>query len=188
MLYQQLKKYQAKTEQEQNDIQKILFELKHNQNIYYRSSLSMHITVSAIIIDQFKTKVLFIYHNIYDAWGWVGGHADGDEDLYRVAFKEIEEETGLNKVSLLMDDILMVDVLPVIAHQKNGEKVSEHYHANITYLFEANEYDQLRVNPQENQAVKWFTFSDALNIVSENHMIPVYKKAFDFIQSLYNNK
>ena len=33
-----------------------------------------------------------IYHNIYDSWAWVGGHADGDEDLVHVVKKEIEEQ------------------------------------------------------------------------------------------------
>ena len=30
--------------------------------------------------DPTRTKVLMCYHNIYDSWSWLGGHADGDRE------------------------------------------------------------------------------------------------------------
>ena len=37
-----------------------------------------------------------VYHNIYDSWSWLGGHADGETDLLAVALREVKEETGLD--------------------------------------------------------------------------------------------
>ena len=47
-----------------------------------------------------------IHHNIYNSWGWTGGHADGNSDLIKVAIKEAQEETGIKHVKPIIDDIL----------------------------------------------------------------------------------
>ena len=64
-----------------------------------------HFTASCWIVNKEKTKVLMVYHNIYDSWSWTGGHADGDEDLLRVSLKEAKEETGLKNVESLSNKI-----------------------------------------------------------------------------------
>ena len=46
-------------------------------------------------MNKDKTKVLMIYHNIYNSWSWTGGHADGDEDLLYVAIKEAKKKQVL---------------------------------------------------------------------------------------------
>ena len=33
-----------------------------------------------------------VYHNIYQSWSWLGGHADGETDLLSVAIREVKEE------------------------------------------------------------------------------------------------
>ena len=40
-------------------------------------------------------RVLLTHHRKLDRWLQLGGHADGDRDLARVALKEAEEESGL---------------------------------------------------------------------------------------------
>ena len=52
-----------------------------------------------------------------------------------------------------------------------------HLHLNVTYLAEADEKDTLLVNEEENQAVKWFSFEEALTAPSEKWMVDrIYKK------------
>lgn len=52
-----------------------------------------------------------------------------------------------------------------------------HLHFNVTYLAEADEEEALRVNEEENQAVKWWTFEEALEVSTEPWMVEnVYKK------------
>ena len=52
-----------------------------------------------------------------------------------------------------------------------------HLHFNVTYLAEAEEQEELVINEQENQDVKWFTFEEALQVSDEPWMVErVYKK------------
>ena len=70
--------------------------------------------------------------------------------------------------------------MTVSGHMKKGKYVSSHLHFNVTYLAEADEAETLVVNEDENQAVKWFTFEDALKASSEPWMIEhIYQKLID---------
>ena len=51
-----------------------------------------HFASSAFVVNKDRTKMLVVYHNIYDAWIFPGGHADGEADLLSVAVREVEEE------------------------------------------------------------------------------------------------
>ncbi len=64
-------------------------------NALSRENLVAHVTSSVMILNQDKTKVLLGFHNIYQSWGWFGGHNDDDPDCLHVALKEAKEETGL---------------------------------------------------------------------------------------------
>lgn len=51
---------------------------------------------------------------------------------------------------------------------------------NITYLAEAEEGEALIVNKEENQAVKWWDFEDALNASTEPWFAErIYKKLIE---------
>ena len=64
-------------------------------DVLTRENKLFHFTASNWIVNKEKTKILMIYHNIYQSWAWTGGHADGEDDLQSVAKREAEEETGL---------------------------------------------------------------------------------------------
>lgn len=76
------------------DRELILGRLAHDPHVADRSSLA-HLTTSAWTVDAAGERVLLCYHNIYDSWSWVGGHADGELDLAAVAAAELAEETGV---------------------------------------------------------------------------------------------
>ena len=52
-----------------------------------RDNEMAHLTASCWIVNPDKTKVLLAYHNIFDSWAWLGGHADGMRDLREVCFE-----------------------------------------------------------------------------------------------------
>ena len=54
-----------------------------------------HFTGSAWLVGADGTRVLLTHHRKLGRWLQLGGHADGDADLARVALREAEEESGL---------------------------------------------------------------------------------------------
>lgn len=176
-LLQEIKNYKPVNEQEENDKKVILEYMQNNSDYLTRENKVAHITTSIWTVNKERTKTLMVYHNIYDSWSWIGGHADGEKDLVSVALRELKEETGVKNVSLLSGDIFSLEILTVEGHMKKGKYVPSHLHFNITYLAEADENQVLFVNEEENKGVKWFTFEEALKVSSEPWMVEwIYKK------------
>lgn len=97
-----------------------------------------HFTASAFVVNKDRTKMLVVYHNIFDAWIFPGGHADGEEDLLSVAIREVEEETGL-KTKILNDSIYAIFASPIVGHIKRGKYIPAHTHLDVVYLLEADD-------------------------------------------------
>jgi len=141
-------------------------------------------TTSAWIVNKNRNKVLMIYHNIYNSWAWVGGHADGDEDLLRVIKKEIEEETGIKSVKLLTDEIYGINIITVDNHIKRGSVVNCHLHFDIEYLFEADENQSIRIKKDENSGVKWIDINDVEKYTTEEKMKPIYRNLINKLKNI----
>lgn len=179
-LLEEIKKYKPLNEQESSDKEQMIEFIKKNKNYLLRENRLAHFTVSTWTVNKERTKILMVYHNIYDSWSWIGGHADGIEDLRSVALRELEEETGVKNAHLVSDDILSLETLNVNGHTRRGEYVPSHLHFNITYLAEADESETLVVNELENKGVQWFTFEDALKVPHEPWFVEmVYKKLIE---------
>lgn len=183
-LLQQLKRYQPSNEQERIDQQSILTFLKLNPDALERTNTIAHMTTSTIVVNPAMDQVVFGFHNIYQSWGWIGGHNDGDSDCLRVALKETTEETGLKQLKFYSQDMLMLDIIYVPNHLKKGRHVSDHLHLNVTYLIIADPLEKLRHDEHEHQGMKWFKISDVLKHVKEPRMIPIYQKAFAKIKAI----
>lgn len=125
-----------------------------------RNNLHAHLTVSAWVVSPDRKKVLMAYHNLYNSWAWLGGHADGNWNLEEVAEKEAREESGIQTLQLLSDAPISLEILNVSGHEKKGAYVSSHLHLNLTYLFEGDPAESLRVKPDENSRVGWIAVSE----------------------------
>ena len=99
-LYDDICAYQPFNEQEAADKQVILRALRDDPNCFDRSAQA-HMACSIWVVDPACTQTLLVYHNIYDSWSWIGGHADGERDLAAVALRELEEETGVAHAHLV---------------------------------------------------------------------------------------
>ncbi len=177
-----LKKYKQYNEQEGADI-KFFITCEEKEQILTRDNSLCHLCSSAFIINKAHDKVLCIYHNIYNSWCWVGGHADGDDDMLYVAMKETREETSLENFRTLSDMPIAVDSLPVASHYKRGKFIPAHTHLSIAYLFEADENEAVKILEDENSNIGWLTFDELLQKSTEPHMICVYKKIIERVKS-----
>ena len=176
-IYEQIKAYRPWNEQERQDQALILAFLERNPDAFYRSNLLAHMTASAWVVNPQRSKVLMVYHRLYDSWSWAGGHADGEEDLLAVALREVREETGVQRLRPVTEDIYSLEVLTVDGHEKHGRYVPSHLHLNLTYLLEAEEEQPLRICEAENSGVAWFSLADALAASTEPWFVErIYKK------------
>lgn len=178
---EQLKKeievYLPFNEQEEKDQRQIVRLLDSNPDLLTRENTFAHITVSAWIVNPDRTKVLMAYHNIYQSWAWLGGHADGNPDIRAVIRKEIEEESGLTDIRFLTDDIFSLESLTVDGHEKRGSYVSSHLHLNLTFLVEADDRLPLRIKPDENSQIAWINVSEIAEKSTEKWFVErIYSK------------
>ncbi len=176
-LYQQIRDYKAYNEQEEQDKRMMLQFIERNKDYLDRTNEAGHFSVSAWVVNPDRTKVLMIYHNIYKAWSWIGGHADGEEDLKMVVMRELTEETGVKQARLVSEAIFSLESLTVDGHEKRGKYVPSHLHLNVTYLIVAQEDEGLVVKPDENSGVQWFETEKALAACEEEWMVErIYRK------------
>ena len=179
-LLQAIEAYTPQNEQEQQDQQQMLQYLSAHPECVYRSDSMAHFTASVWVVDESCNKTLMVYHNLYDSWSWIGGHADGEQDLCAVAMRELQEETGLQNAVLLSNEIFSLETLTVSGHVKKGVWLPSHLHFNLTYLAQAGENEPLRSKPDENKAVRWMPFEEALSSSTEPWMVQnVYRKLVD---------
>lgn len=171
-----IENFKPTNEQEENDKKLILEFIKNNDNVLYRENEYAHMTSSGLIFNDELDKILMVHHNIYNTWSWTGGHADGESDLLKVAVKEAKEETGVADINVLDEDIITLDILPVVPHVKRGKFVSGHLHFCISYALLADENSSTRAKLDENSGVKWIKIDELEKYSNEPYLIGVYRK------------
>ena len=185
-LFREIQGYKPVNEQERCDRELMLCFMAQNSDYLNRENRIAHFSTSLWTVNRECTKTLMVYHNIYDSWSWIGGHADGIEDLCSVAMRELEEETGVISGVLMSRDIFSLEILTVDGHVKRGHYVPSHLHMNVTYLAQADETEALTVNREENQAVKWWTLQEALQVPGEPWMVErIYKKLVEKCRNFF---
>lgn len=175
-LRKQIEEYITFNEQEEKDKEMMLKYIDTFEDVLTRKNKMCHFTASNWIINKDKTKVLMIYHNIYNSWAWSGGHCDGNSDLQQVALKEAKEETGLKNLKLVSNGIFGMQILTVDSHIKRGEFIPSHLHLDCCFLLEADENEKVKIKEDENSGVKWVDMKEAIKITNEEKMKPIYKK------------
>lgn len=166
-LKENIEKFISYNEQEQVDKKIMLDYIRDFNDTLTRQNEYGHFTSSAFVLNKERTKMLMIYHKIYNSWAWVGGHSDGDSDLLYVAMKEAKEETGIKNVTPISNNIYSLEIINVNGHEKRGKYVGSHVHLNVTYLLEADENEEIHIKEDENSGIKWVPIDEVLNVTSE---------------------
>lgn len=175
-LREKINSYVPYNAQEEKEKEIMLHYMDTFDKLLTRENEFAHFTASAWVVNHDRAKVLMIYHNIYNSWSWVGGHADGLEDLLQVALKETKEETGIQSITPISKDIYSIEILGVPAHVKKGKHIATHVHLNVTYLIEADETELTHIKPDENSDVRWMELDEAIEASTEPDLQVVYRK------------
>lgn len=184
-LIAQILRYCPVNEQEETDKSTLLRWLQSGEDISVRENLVGHLTASAWVVTPDRRKVLMAYHKLYDSWAWLGGHADGNWDLLRVAEKEAREESGIHDLKVVSEDPISLEILTVNGHEKKGKYVPCHLHLNVTYLFEADSAQRLQCKPDENSGVAWIPMDSLKEKCSEPWFVNrIYSKLVSRAKSI----
>ena len=185
-LLDEIAAYHPFNEQEERDKNLIFQWIEQHEDAFSRENTVAHVTASAWMVNKDRSKVLMVYHNIYNSWSWLGGHADGETDLLSVAIREVKEEAGISNVLPVSEDIFSLESLTVDGHWKNGKYVSSHLHFNVTYLLEADSEEAVSIKADENSGVAWFAPEEALAKSTEPWFVEhVYTKLIEKAKQLY---
>lgn len=166
-LKENLEEFETYNEQEEVDKKIILDYINNFDDTLTRQNKYGHFTSSAFVLNKERTKILMVYHKIYNSWAWPGGHSDGDNNLLNVAMKEAKEETGIKNVIPIFKNIYSIEIISVNGHEKKEKYISSHVHLNVTYLLEADENEKIHIKEDENSGVKWVPIDNVLDLTSE---------------------
>jgi 8-oxo-dGTP pyrophosphatase MutT (NUDIX family) len=114
-----------------------------------RSCAPGHLTGSAWLVDQSGQRVLLTHHRKLNKWLQLGGHADGDGDLARVALREAEEESGLTRL-VVEPEVFDLDrhLIPARATEP------AHWHYDVRFVVHATGSEEFVVT-HESHALAW---------------------------------
>ena len=178
-LKEQIENYVPYDEQEERDKEQMLSFIDKFDDVLTRKNIFGHFTASAFIINKERNKMVAVYHLINNSWQLPGGHVDGEEDLLKVALREVEEETGLKPKVLNNKKIFTIQSAPIKGHIKHGKYVSAHLHLDAVFLMEADESIPLIYREDESKGIKWLSFEEATSDIISDFVRPIHKKIIE---------
>ena len=164
-----LQSYHTPFAEEQKFIAPFL-DLLNSKNCFQRTHLPGHITGSSWIVNPSKTKTLLVHHGKLNRWMQPGGHADGDENVLRVALREAEEETGVTLLKAI-DTIFDIDVHTI----PSRKDFPEHLHFDMRFLVTADESEKVIVS-EESHDVRWIGLDDLKKFTTDRSVTRMKEK------------
>jgi 8-oxo-dGTP pyrophosphatase MutT (NUDIX family) len=146
----ELSAYRAEDPREARMSRALLRFVLAEPDCFERSLLQGHVTGSAWIVDRALQATLLTHHRKLGKWLQLGGHADGDTDVRRVALREAREESGLTNVVPARVGIYDVDI-----HQIPARGIEPaHLHYDVRFAFFADPAEPLQLS-DESHALAW---------------------------------
>lgn len=161
-LIEELTQYTSNFEIENLYKEKFLNLLQH-ERAFHRDHLPGHITGSVWIVDETFSHALLTHHAKLNKWLQPGGHADGDEDVRRVALREGNEETGVTQFKSLLSTIFDIDI-HAIPERKD---FPAHDHYDVRFVVQASKTDPLIIT-EESHDLRWVPLSEIAAITNNN--------------------
>lgn len=116
---------------------------------FLREDHEGHFTGSSWLVSADGERVLLTHHRKLGRWLQLGGHADGDTDLSRVALREAEEESGLSGLTVEPAPFdLDRHRIPARAQEP------EHWHYDVRYVVRVGQNESFQVS-EESHALAW---------------------------------
>ena len=145
--------------------------VQSNADCFERSLLCGHVTGSAWLVSDDNSSVLLTHHKKLDRWLQLGGHADGDSDVFSVALREAEEESGLSHIELACPGVFDIDIHTIPARKSEPE----HFHYDVRFALRATG-DQSFVVSDESNHLAWVPVTRLAEFVQDESMLRMAAK------------
>lgn len=173
-ILRQLREYQVRWASESEIAERFIDFVSSTPACCDRQWLAGHVTGSAWVVNRAGTHVLLTHHKKLNMWVQLGGHADGDFDIFRVARREAEEESGLKSIVPVSGRIFDIDVHRIPARGA----VPEHFHWDIRYAFRSERSEAFVVSG-ESLDLRWIEIRSLRSVTEEESMLRMATKWMD---------
>ena len=170
-LVRQLREYASRWPDEAAAVARFAAYIAATPRCFERGLAAGHVTGSAWLVNRAGTHVLLTHHRKLGMWVQLGGHADGDGDLLRVARREAEEESGLAGIVPLGPGIFDIDVHRIPARGAEAE----HLHWDVRHAFRAAGSEAYRVS-EESHDLAWVEIRSLSALTAEESMLRMARK------------
>lgn len=171
-LLTKLREYRPYDQHERDMYETLVRFVETEYNCFDRALQIGHVTGSAWIVDHTGTQALLTHHFKLDRWLQLGGHADSDPDILRVALREAREESGLEYIRPLSEAIFDVDVHPIPARGNEPR----HLHYDVRFLLEAGADAPLAIS-SESKDLAWVPLTDIARVTTEQSIARMVTKS-----------
>ena len=167
----QLRDYQLRWRSESEVCARFIDFVVNQPDCFERHLPIGHVTGSAWVVNRAGTHVLLTHHKKLNLWVQLGGHADGDADVFRVARREAEEESGLAGLVPVSKAIFDLDVHRIPARGN----APEHFHWDVRYAFRAMGGETYVVSA-ESHDLGWIEIASLSLVTQEESMLRMARK------------
>jgi len=151
--------------------------VRREPRCFERTCLEGHVTGSAFLLNHDLSKVLLTHHKKLDKWLQLGGHSDGNPNTAHVAYREAQEESGIEDLVFVTDDIVDVDVHLI----PKTEKEPKHYHYDVRFFLKAPENAQFQIS-SESHDLKWFSSEEVYNLKTDKSLLRLVEIWLKFLK------
>lgn len=128
-------------------------------------------------------RFLILYHG-HNYWNFPKGKIESEEKSFQTAVREVREETGLTRNDLRFNDNFKTS--ENFTFWRNKEKI---YKTIVFYLAETTQQriklpEQTDAQGEKHEGYGWFTYKEALKVLTKEDSQRVLKQAYNFLRNL----
>lgn len=176
-LLNQLYKYETDYPFEDNAKEEIIEFVESDPRCFEKINFKGHVTGSCIVATEDLSSVLLNHHRKINKWLQFGGHSDGHNNPFEVAWREAQEESGLTTLRYMegYEGIFDLDVHTIASY---GE-APEHKHFDVRILLIADKEEDIKLS-SESLEIKWVN----LDKVKSYNSNPAFIRMIDKIRKI----
>ena len=150
--------------------------MQERSDCFERSCVPGHITASAWIFSSEGDQFLLTHHRKLGRWLQLGGHADGDPHVERVALREAREESGMTDFDFIEQEGAPLPIDFDIHAIPARFDAPAHLHYDVRFALVARPGQALAVS-SESHALRWFSVAQIDELDLDPSLRRVAKRA-----------